>query len=96
MKEKTVKFEDGTEVVLGSASAGRYYDIMNSDAKLAEKSKQMIVASIKGWNIKDNDGKDVTVTAANFDKHITVDYLRELNDACEEINNLSDVEKKTS
>jgi hypothetical protein len=68
---------------------------MNSDANLAEKSKQLIVASIKGWSIKDKDGKDVPVTLANFDKYITTDYLRDLNSACEEVNNLTETEKKT-
>lgn len=96
MKRKTVTFEDGTELTLKSATSGDYYNIMNNDSKLAEKSKQLIFASIESWNFKDKDGKEVAKTQANADKFITADLLKKLNEAVEEVNNLTSEEKKTS
>lgn len=95
MKQKVVTFEDGTEIKLKSATSGDYYNIMNNDAKLAEKSKQLIYASIESWSFTDKDGKGVPKTQANADKYITADYLKKLNEAVEEVNGLSETEKKT-
>jgi hypothetical protein len=96
MKTKEIRFDDGTEIKMRSASADDYYEIMNSDGKLAEKSKRLIYSSIESWNFKDKDGNAVAKSIANFGKYVTVDYLKELNAGVEEVNNLNETEKKTS
>ncbi len=94
MKEKTVTFDDGLEVTLREMTADKYYDMLSKyQDNQSFMSKYTILNSIVRWNLKDESGKDLPVTEANFNK-FGVRRLKDLLWAALEVNGATEDEKK--
>ena len=96
--EKTIEV-DGIRVVIRTMPIQQYWDIADLEKRTNDKiasSKAMILHSIASWNVVDEKGNPAPITIENIGKYLGLNFLRKIDKAMVEVNDLTDTEKKTS
>lgn len=96
--EKTVEVE-GIKITMATLPLEKYWELMELEKRTKDNlsaSKAMILHSIVSWNVTDEKGNPAPITIENIGKHLGTNFLRKLDKAMVELNDLSEPEKKTS
>jgi|GEM_PF-6154918 len=89
---------NGVEFTFKTISLEKYYEIREEYERTGNKvlfEKKLIFNTVSSWNRKDEKGVSVPLTMQNLFSFLTLSEYQKIDRIVQEVNGLSDIEKKT-